>query len=260
MARPIKEGFDYIPLDVNFDKKIQALESVFKNDGFVWIIKFWQEAYQHNTGEVLLDGYHGVIHAENSRITIEKQNEILKMCLEIGLLYKTDQGKYTSTGIQKRIKYILKERERWRDTNKNELSTEITPEITPEIRGESKGKESKVKEIEEKEEGKGNFAEILYQQWNIFAEQSSAISKVRELTASRRAKINLRLKTTSFRNYDEIFKAIKEQPFLLGDNDRKWTINFDWLIDNDTNYIKVLERKYLNNQATPKKTKMPTKL
>lgn len=145
MARPIKEGFDYIPLDVNLDKKVQAIESVFKNDGFVWIIKFWQEAYQNNTGEVLLEGYHGVIHAENSRITLDKQQEIIKMCLEIGLLYKTDSGKYTSNGIQKRIKFLLKERERWRSTHKNELSPTLSTEITPEIRGESKVKESKGK-------------------------------------------------------------------------------------------------------------------
>ena len=26
MARPIKDGFDYFPLDVNLDKKIQAIE------------------------------------------------------------------------------------------------------------------------------------------------------------------------------------------------------------------------------------------
>jgi hypothetical protein len=51
--------------------------------------------------------------------------------------------------------------------------------------------------------------------------------------------------------------AIKEQPFLIkGDaNSTKhanWRINFDWLITNDTNYIKVLERKYANEtDSTP---------
>ena len=156
MARPLKEGFDYFPMDVNLDKKIQALESVFKNDGFVWIIKFWQEAYQKNTGDVRLDGYHGVIHAENSRITLERQSEIIKMCLEIGLLIKTGDGLYSSNGIKKRIEFLLGERKRWRNTHKNELSTEITPEI----RGESKVKESKVNTI------RGVFkAHVLFLEW-----------------------------------------------------------------------------------------------
>lgn len=134
-------------MDTNLDDKIRAVESVFKNDGFVWIVKFWQAAYKTNTGEVSLDGYHGVIHAENSRVTTEKQSEILKLCLEIGLLYKTGSGGYTSNGIQKRIKHIMAERERWRNKEENELSPEIIPEITPEIRGEIKLNETKGKEI-----------------------------------------------------------------------------------------------------------------
>ncbi|HYW37938.1 MAG TPA: hypothetical protein VE957_07490 [Terriglobales bacterium] len=32
--------------------------------------------------------------------------------------------------------------------------------------------------------------------------------------------------------------------FLLGENDRGWKANFDWLIANDTNCIAVLEGKY----------------
>ena len=143
VARPIKEGFDYFPLDVHLSKEIKAVESVFKNNGFVWIIKIWQEAYQHNDGIVNLHGYHGIVHAENCGITKEEHNKILEMCLEIGLLYKTGEDKYTSNGIQKRLSFLLKERARWRSTHKNELSTGITPEI----RGESKVNKSKVNNI-----------------------------------------------------------------------------------------------------------------
>ena len=165
-------------MDTNLDDKIRAVESVFKNDGFVWIIKFWQAAYKTNTGEVCLDGYHGVIHAENSRVTQEKQSEILKLCLEIGLLYKTESGNYTSNGIQKRIKHIMIERERWRNKEENELSSEIIPEITPEIRGEIKLNKTKLKEkqdniaswrtdfkIYEKEVGEAYDALIIDTAW-----------------------------------------------------------------------------------------------
>ncbi len=149
MARPMKQGFDYFPLDTHLDEKIQAIESVFKQKGFCWIVKFWQAAYRTNDGLVSLDGYHGIIHGENSGITPEEQKKLIEMCTEIGLLVKHSPGKYTSNGIQKRISFLMGERERWRKKEKIELSPEITPTITPAIRGESKEKEIKEKKIKE---------------------------------------------------------------------------------------------------------------
>jgi hypothetical protein len=146
MARPLKEGLDYFPLDTNFDEKIQAIESVFKNDGLVWIIKFWQAAYRTNNGEVSLDGYQGIIHAENSRITLEKQKEILKLCVEIGLLIKTNNKKYTSNGIKKRLGHIIEERKRWRVEHKLSVIQADNPRDNQQETPESKVKESKVKE------------------------------------------------------------------------------------------------------------------
>ena len=146
MARPIKDGLDYFPVDVIFDEKIQAVESVFGNDGLVWIIKFWQLAYRSNNGEVSLDNYRGIIHRDNSRVTSEKHEEILKLCLEIGLLVRLGDGKYTSNGIKKRLDYVLKERERWRIKHKINYSEVISPIIPRDNREEtrqSKGKESK---------------------------------------------------------------------------------------------------------------------
>ena len=68
---------DYFPMDVRLDQKVEALESLFGNDGLVWILKFWQTAYQTDDGIVNLGEYFGDISAKNSRITIEKQNEII---------------------------------------------------------------------------------------------------------------------------------------------------------------------------------------
>jgi len=145
VSRPIKEGLDYFPLDVVFDEKIQALESVFKNNGLVWIIKFWQTAYRSNNGEVSFNDYHGVIHRDNSRVTLEEHKKILKLCLEIGLVTKTNSGKYTSNGIKKRLEYVMGERKRWRIKHKIGVLSPIIPLENPEETGESKVKERKVK-------------------------------------------------------------------------------------------------------------------
>jgi len=137
-ARPLKEGLDYFPVDVRFDEKVEALESVFKNDGLAWIIKFWQTAYRTNDGEVSLGGYQGIIHAENSRVTLEKQKEIVKLCLEIGLLIKTKGNKYTSNGIKKRLDYIMNERKRWRVERKSIIIQADNPRDNIRETGESK--------------------------------------------------------------------------------------------------------------------------
>ncbi len=141
MARPRKDGLDYFPCDVHFDDKIKALESLHKNDGLVWIIKFWQNAYSTNHGEVNLKGIFGVIQAENCRITTGKQAEIIRDCLEIGLLTLKNDETYTSNGIQKRLNEIVKDRESER---KRKLVVSFPSENEP-LMGESKVKESKVK-------------------------------------------------------------------------------------------------------------------
>ena len=73
--------------------------------------------------------------------------------------------------------------------------------------------------------------------------------KAKILTASRRDKLNTRLKEKAFReNYKQVFEIISKTDFLQGKNDRKWKADFDWIIDNDKNYVKVLEGKYSNRQ------------
>jgi hypothetical protein len=134
MARPKKIGLDYFPVDVDFDTKVQSIELLHKNDGLVWVIKFWQLAYKNEFGEVDFTGLFGELFANNCRITTEQHENILKTALAIQFCYKTDSGFYTSNGIKKRISTVSKERcdaiERKEKKSKNK----------------SKGKESKVKD------------------------------------------------------------------------------------------------------------------
>lgn len=110
MARPKKIGLDYFPVDVDFDNKVQSIELLHKNDGLVWVIKFWQQAYKSEFGEVDLHGLFGELFANNCRITTEQHENILKTALAIQFCYKTESGLYTSNGIKKRISVVSKER------------------------------------------------------------------------------------------------------------------------------------------------------
>ena len=51
-----------------------------------------------------------------------------------------------------------------------------------------------------------------------------------------------------------ILNGIKESDFCLGKNNSGWKVDFDWIISNDTNYLKVLEGKYKGaNNGTGKR-------
>lgn len=80
--------------------------------------------------------------------------------------------------------------------------------------------------------------------WNNLCLKFPILPKIQEITGTRRAHLKKRYEKASFREFPKILEAIETQQFLLGENDRKWVISFDWLIRNDTNYLKVLEKKY----------------
>jgi hypothetical protein len=146
MSRPKKIGLDYFPLDTQWDEKIKALLSIYGNDGLSWIITFWQSAYRDEFGRVNINKYFGEVLAKDSRNTPEKQNEIIKMALDIKLIKEIEPGIYTSNGIQKRIKEVSYERgaalKRYYDSKE---STKERIKIPKQIK--DKLKESKVKDF-----------------------------------------------------------------------------------------------------------------
>lgn len=86
---------------------------------------------------------------------------------------------------------------------------------------------------------------------------SCNLSKVQKITDDRIKKIRTRaasFKMYNIRDWKKIFQMIPESDFLCGDNDRNWTITFDWLINSDKNLSKVSEGNFKNRT----KKKLPT--
>ena len=75
--------------------------------------------------------------------------------------------------------------------------------------------------------------------WNLFATKYR-LPAVQALNETRKRKIEIRSKEPQFKFY-EILKAMGNSTFLTGDG---WKTSFDWLIENDTNYLKTLEGNY----------------
>ena len=75
--------------------------------------------------------------------------------------------------------------------------------------------------------------------WNLFATKYR-LPTVQAINETRKRKIEIRSKEPQFKFYD-ILMAMGKSPFLTGDG---WKVSFDWLIENDTNYLKTLEGNY----------------
>ena len=78
--------------------------------------------------------------------------------------------------------------------------------------------------------------------WN---DHCGGLPKVREMTNGRTHKLKARqCKPTFEQDFTAAVKKAAGTPFLLGENNRGWKANFDWLIANDTNCVAILEGKY----------------
>lgn len=74
--------------------------------------------------------------------------------------------------------------------------------------------------------------------WNLFAKQYG-MAKLKALNDKRRRKLRIRIREDDFRFADVLAKAAKSEFLRSG----KW-FSFDWLIENQSNYLKVLEGNY----------------
>ena len=96
------------------------------------------------------------------------------------------------------------------------------------------------------EEEKYNYTLIA----GKFIEEANkyGLSIISKLSDKRKAKLRARIDELGEGKIIEAIDKIKESSFLRGKNDRKWKVDFDWLIANDTNILKVLEDKYKDEE------------
>lgn len=124
-----------------------------------------------------------------------------------------------------------------------EVEVESEKEVEIKIEGESE-KETEVEKFSELRK-KINYFEL----WNNFAEKYD-LTIINSLSSSRKNKLAVRNKELLF-DFQEILNSIPEQSFLLGNNKNNWKVSFDWLIKNSDNYVKVLEKQYINSKNKP---------
>lgn len=82
---------------------------------------------------------------------------------------------------------------------------------------------------------------VIIKKWNDFAELNG-LAKIVKLTDKRTKKLQKRLTDENF-NIDHILVRVSESDFLLGKT-KDWKVDFDFIIENETNFTKILEGKY----------------
>lgn len=95
--------------------------------------------------------------------------------------------------------------------------------------------------------------EDFVEYWNSF----SQLPEVKVLSKSRRGKFNCRCREKPFaENWKTIIEELSCSDFHCGQNDRNWRADIDWILRNDSNYVKFIEKK--NTRKTKPKKSGPT--
>jgi hypothetical protein len=120
-------------------------------------------------------------------------------------------------------------------------------------------KDSKIKENKLKENKFDICQKIspenIISLWNKLAKEND-LPSVSKLPDSRKDKILSRCKSidlSRIEDWKELFEIIPNCPFLLGESDSGWKVNFDWIVRNDKNYLRILEGEFTKKKKTQQK-------
>lgn len=90
---------------------------------------------------------------------------------------------------------------------------------------------------------KPKFIEPYCDLWNITV-KSYGLSQVEVISDSRLKKFKTRIREPAF-DFLKVLGEIRQSEYLQGKTNG-WRIDWDWIFDNDSNYLKVIEGKYRN--------------
>jgi hypothetical protein len=89
---------------------------------------------------------------------------------------------------------------------------------------------------------KPGFIDPYVDAWNVFS-RTCKLTKVDAITDSRKKKFNTRVQEDAF-DFLKILEKIKSSDHLKGNNNGNWKVTFDWVFENDKNYVKIIEGNY----------------
>ena len=100
-----------------------------------------------------------------------------------------------------------------------------------------------VSDNKQKENNKNKYNSII----DIYNTYCTNLPQVQKLTEKRKTNINKLLKEITEEQFKEICIIANNSDFLIGDNDRNWKADFDFIIRPDK-AVSILEGKYSNKK------------
>ena len=146
MARPLKVGLDFFPLDVVMDDNLELLEAEHGLEGFAIVIKLWQKIYQ-NGYFIEWEQDNALLFSRRINSELTRVNDVINSCLRRNIFNKYMYESYkilTSKAIQKRYDKICSDAKRKNyeiNPEFNLINSELIPnkpELTPEESTQSK--------------------------------------------------------------------------------------------------------------------------
>jgi Domain of unknown function (DUF4373) len=105
MARPIKTGLDYFPMDCNIDDNLQLIEAEHGLPGFAIVVKLWQKIYSSGY-YIKWDEDEALLFSRKINTEITLVSSVITSCFKRKIFDESLHKKYkilTSSGIQKRF-------------------------------------------------------------------------------------------------------------------------------------------------------------
>jgi len=286
MARKGKVGIEYFSHDVDMmqDKKMRILVAKHGLTGYAVYNRLLEEIYRDKGYYLQIDEDFNILFSNDNNLELNVYILILNDCIEKELFSKDLYIKYnilTSDRIQinycaaterrKEVVFIkefmlvdILNKYNLEKVNVNILVHNVDIlELNADIGTQSKvnRKESK-KKVKEKEKEKDiSIVDIDFKQKIIPYKKivdlynnilGDLLPKVISISKNRKTKIKARYNNEldTLEKWETLFNTVEEQDFLLGTNKNNWKVTFDWLIANDNNFVKVLEKQYDNQDVT----------
>ncbi|WP_101772359.1 DUF4373 domain-containing protein [Peptostreptococcus faecalis] len=275
MARPLKKGIDYFPLDVNFMRniKVRKIIRACSEKSIAVLISLLGNVYEDHGYYTVWDNDIPFLIADEIGVSEGLVTEIVNKAVQVEFFDSDMFEKYkilTSSGIQKRYLEATSKRKRVElieeylllDINVvNNLVNVYINSINVVDNTQSKVKESKVnksiniirsapsKNSSGDKELSEDFKRVI-EAWNSISE----LKNIKKISANtkRYNKLKGRISEYGIDKVLECVHSIERSSYLKGYiSERGWQANFDWFIE-PANFLKVFEGNY-EDKAKPNK-------
>ena len=204
-----------------------------------------------NVGQILIP-YDVKKLGEITKTDIDTVTVAMELFKKIGLIQILDNGEIYITQLEQMVgsetkwaKYKKKERELKKLDNVQLLSNINPKNVHTEI---EKAKDIE-KDIEIEIEVSTTKVALIpkHLECIVIAWNNLNLSTIKSIQNTRLKLLNARIKDYGIDGVLQAINNIKESSFLKGQNNKNWTITFDWLIK-PSNFIKVLEGNYTDKE------------